>query len=72
MSADAEEMISQVRQTREHADALEGALHEGRSAWLKHCDAWKAVMAEAREALAESRNQRHIAILRRALARRTR
>ena len=72
MSADAEEMISQVRQTRQHAEALAGALHDGRSAWLEHCDAWKAVISEAREALAESRNQRHIAVLRRALAQRTR
>ena len=72
MSADAEEMISQVRQTRQHADVLVRALHEGRSAWLEHCDARKAMISEAREACAESRNQRHVALLRRAIAHRTR
>jgi len=72
MSADAEDTISQIRQTRQHADALLGAVQEGRSAWLECCDAWKAVVAQAREACAESRNQRHIALLRRALARKAR
>ena len=68
MSAEAEEMISHVRQMRQQTDALVSALHQGRATWEQYCDALKAVIAEAREACAESRNQRHIALLRRALA----
>ena len=72
MSADTEEMISQAWQTREQADQLVGAVRDARPAWLELRDAWKAVRSQAREAQAESRNQRHIAILRRALAQKTR
>jgi len=72
MGADTEEMISQVRQTRQQADTLIGAVHDCRLAWLEFCDAWKAVMAHAREVNAESRNHRHIGVLRRALAQKIR
>jgi len=72
MSADTEEMISQAGQTRQRAGELVGALRDARLAWLELCDAWKAVRSQAREARAEGRNQRHIAILRRALAQKTR
>ena len=72
MRAETEKMISQVRQTRQEADRLIGAVRECRRAWLEFCDAWKAVMSQAREVRAESRNHRHIALLRRALAQKRR
>jgi len=69
MSADTEEMVALVRQRRRHADALVAAAHDGRSAWQECRDAWRAVRLRAREVQAESRNQRYVAMLRRALAR---
>ena len=68
MSADLEEMIALIQQTRHHADEL-GA-HDGRSAWQECRDAWEATRLRAREVRAESRNHRYVAMLRRALARR--
>ena len=70
MSADLEEMIALIQQTRHHADELGAVAPDGRSAWQECRDAWEATRLRAREVRAESRNHRYVAMLRRALARR--
>ena len=68
MSADSEDLISQVRQTRLHSDKLAATLHDRAPGWVQAYQAWKALLSQAREARAETRNHRHIAVLRRALS----
>jgi len=67
MNADSGEMVSQARQARQLPDDLAATLHEQHPDWPRFREAWKALMSWSREVRAETRNQRHVAILRRAL-----
>ena len=67
MSADSEEMISQARRTRARANQLVAAVHHGLYGWREGSEAWQRLMSWAREVRADSRNHRHVALMRRAL-----
>ena len=73
MSADSMETNSQVWHgtPQESAEVEAPANMRADANWLQYRGAWTALLWRAREVRAESRNHRHVAILRRALNQKT-
>jgi len=72
MDAESEKIISQARQTQQVSGKLVASLTSSdRPAWDELLDAWKALRVRARQTRADSRNHRHVAVLRRAIRQKT-